>query len=193
MSKLEKFIESNRDGFDDKMPSAKVWDNIEAAIIKKETRKSILTPFYKWSMAAGILLLTGVSVLVMMNNKKPTELPVAKNSTDIDSSIYKAAPEEAPQMYQFAKLIEVKQEELKVLSKEQPELYQKFTKDITQLDSSYIALKNQLNVTPNKEMLIEAMIQNLQLQLNVLNQQLNIINQIKNSKSNSNEKNSQFM
>jgi hypothetical protein len=193
MSKLEKFIENNRNGFDDKVPSAKVWDNIEAAIIKKETKKVILTPFYKWSIAAGILVLISVSVFLMMNNGKQTPLPVAKNSTDIDSSIYKMAPEEAPQMYQFAKLIEVKQEQLKVLSKEQPQLYQKFAKDITQLDSSYIALKSQLNVTPNKEMLIEAMIQNLQLQLNVLNQQLNIINQIKNSKSNSNEKNTQFM
>jgi hypothetical protein len=194
MSKLEKFIENNRDGFDDKMPSNKVWDNIEAAIItKKETKRVILTPFYKWSIAASIVLLISVSVFLMMNNNKQTETPLAKNENSIDSSIYKLAPEEAPQMYQFAKLIETKQEELKVLAKEQPQLYQKFTKDITQLDSSYIALKNQLNVTPNKEMLIEAMIQNLQLQLNVLNQQLNIIKQIKNSKSNSNEKNIQFM
>jgi hypothetical protein len=38
-------------------------------------------------------------------------------------------------------------------------------------------------------MLIEAMIQNLQLQLNVLNQQLNIIQQIKQSKNNNHEKN----
>lgn len=194
MSKLEKFIENNRDGFDDKMPSNKVWDNIEAAIIsKKETKKVILTPFYKWSIAAGVVLLVSVSVFLMMNKSSKLETPVAKNNNAIDSSIYKIAPEEAPQMYQFAKLIETKQEELKVLAKEQPQLYQKFTKDITQLDSSYIALKNQLNVTPNKEMLIEAMIQNLQLQLNVLNQQLNIIKQIKNSKSNSNEKDTQFM
>ena len=61
--------------------------------------------------------------------------------------------------------------------------------DITQLDSSYKSLESQLSTTPNRELLIEAMIQNLQLQLNVLNQQLNIINQIKQSKSNSNEKN----
>jgi len=57
------------------------------------------------------------------------------------------------------------------------------------LDSSYNSLKNQLNATPNREMLLEAMIQNLQLQLNVLNQQLNIINQIKESKKYNHEKN----
>jgi hypothetical protein len=50
------------------------------------------------------------------------------------------------------------------------------------LDSSYNTLKDQLSATPNREMLLEAMVQNLQLQLNVLNQQLNIIHQIKEQK-----------
>ena len=67
----------------------------------------------------------------------------------------------------------------------------RFTKDIDQLDSSYNILKNQLSATPNRELLLEAMIQNLQLQLNVLNQQLNIIHQIKQSKKYSHEKNDQ--
>src|SRR5207342_466801 len=96
-----------------------------------------------------------------------------------------------PQVNEFAKLVALKQEELKALAPEQPELYQQFSTDINQLDSSYKSLKNQLGATPNREMLIEAMIQNLQLQLNVLNQQLNIINQIKQSKSNKHEKNTQ--
>jgi phage shock protein A len=92
-------------------------------------------------------------------------------------------------MNQFVKMIDTKQEELKALAKEQPELYQQFATAINQLDSSYNTLKNQLSATPNREMLLEAMIQNLQLQLNVLNQQLNIIHQIKDSKKYSHEKN----
>ena len=91
-------------------------------------------------------------------------------------------------MYHFVKMIDTKQEELKALAKEQPELYREFTTAITQLDSSYNTLKSQLSSTPNTEMLLEAMIQNLQLQLNVLNQQLNIIHQIKESKKYSHEK-----
>ena len=192
MSKLERFIDDNRESFDDKLPPATLWDNIEAAVIKKEVKKASITPFFKWSIAAGIAVLV-ITSFFLANMKKHGTAPELVAKTPVDSSIYQAAPEEAPQMVQFAKLIETKQEELKVLSKEQPQLYQAFTKDITQLDSSYNVLKNQLSVTPNKEMLIEAMIQNLQLQLSVLNQQLNIINQIKNSKSNSNEKNIQFM
>jgi hypothetical protein len=51
-------------------------------------------------------------------------------------------------------------------------------------------LKNQLPVNPNREQLLEGMIQNLRLQTELLNQQLNIIKLIKQSKSKTNEKNS---
>jgi archaellum component FlaC len=95
-----------------------------------------------------------------------------------------------PEMRQFVKMIDMKQEELKKLAIEQPALYQQFTNDLNQLDSSYAELKKQLNTVTNKELLLEAMIQNLQLQLSVLNQQLNIIHQIK-EKSKSHEKNTQ--
>jgi len=193
MSKLEKFIEHNRDDFDDRSPSDKVWENIEAAVIKKEKKRSVITPFYKWGIAASILLMISISIFLLVNKNRPAEISTVKNNDPVDSTVFKVAPEEAPQMVQFAKLIETKQEELKVIAKEQPELYKKFTSDINQLDSSYNTLKTRLSETPNKEMLIEAMIQNLQLQLNILNQQLNIIKQIKNSKSNSNEKNNQFI
>jgi hypothetical protein len=127
----------------------------------------------------------------MLKNNKTTDPGTATVKNDSASDINAIAPEYAPEVNEFAKLVAIKQEELKALAPEQPELYRKFTTDINQLDSSYRSLKNQLGATPNREMLIEAMIQNLQLQLNVLNQQLNIINQIKQSKKDSHEKISQ--
>jgi len=187
MSKTENFISDNREDFDDKMPAGKVWQNIEAEMNGKKKKKSIIMPVIKWSMAAAAMLVIGTVVYVKLNKKETGKQELVKVNTDINT----LAPEYAPQMNEFAKLIDMKQEELKVLSKEQPQLYEKFTTDITQLDSSYNALKNQLSGSPNKEMLIEAMIQNLQLQLNVLNQQLNVINEIKQSKKYSHEKNYQ--
>lgn len=183
-NKLKNFISDNRKAFDDEMPSDKVWENIETSFTEKKKKKSLLAPLYKWSMAAAAMLLIAGSIYFVAN-KKSVE-PVVAVVTEPD--INKLAPEYAPQMKQFVKLIDTKQEELKTLAKEQPELYQEFTIAITQLDSSYNTLKNQLSATPNREMLLEAMIQNLQLQLNVLNQQLNIINQIKESKKYSHEK-----
>ncbi len=185
MSNLEKFITDNREAFDDKEPPEKVWKNVDAILSGKQKKKKdrivLLTPIIKWSMAAAALLLIGSMFYFKFTDKE--ERPVEAASTE------KIDVPGIPQVNEFAKMIVLKQEELKALSKEQPELYSKFTKDIIQLDSSYKALKDQLSVTSNKEMLVEAMIQNLELQLSVLNQQLNIIKQIKQSKEYSHEKN----
>jgi hypothetical protein len=189
--KLEKFIGDNRNEFDDVVPSGKVWENIATGFAEKQKKKAALTPLYKWSIAAALLITAGITIFLMLNDKKRgTDIVTAiKNDSAADINI--TAPEFAPELNEFAKLVVIKQEELKALAPEQPELYRKFATDINQLDSSYKSLKNQLGATPNREMLIEAMIQNLQLQLQVLNQQLNIINQIKKTKKYSHEKNNQ--
>jgi len=186
-NKLKKFIWDNRGEFDDEVPSEKVWQQVEAAFSEKKKKRSVLTPLYKWSMAAAAMLIIASGIYLFEN--KGLEWPGSASTSGQDGN--KLAPELAPEMIQFVKMIDLKQEELKTMTKDQPELYLRFTKDINQLDSSYNILKKQLSATPNREMLIEAMIQNLQLQLNVLNQQLNIINQIKESKKNSHEKNDQ--
>lgn len=184
-NKLKNFISDNRKAFDDEIPSDKVWENIEASFTEKKKQRFVLTAFYKWSMAAAAMLVIASGIYFVANKK--TAEPAVTVTTEPDINIL--APEMAPQMNQFVKMIDSKQEELKVIAKEQPELYQQFTTAINQLDSSYDSLKNQLSATPNREMLLEAMIQNLQLQLNVLNQQLNIINQIRESKKYNHEKN----
>ena len=187
---LKKFIRDNRDEFDDKVPPAGVWEHIEASLTPgKKKKKSIIRPLYKWTMAAAAVLIISTAVYFVLFDKKPADGPIQPPvSTGVSESGEQGI---TPQMYQFVKMIDMKQEELKKLATDQPELYQKFTTDLTQLDSSYNILKKQLSEAPNRELLLEAMIQNLQLQLNVLNQQLNIINQVKESKKNSHEKGSQ--
>lgn len=186
-NKLKKFIWDNRKEFDDEVPSEKIWQNIEGSFSEKKKKKAIIAPLYKWSMAAAAMLVVSLGVYFFMNRNKNTVTEYAGNTVVPDT----ITTIDAPEVSQFAKMIALKQEELRSLAKEQPELYQQFTKDINQLDSSYNILKNQLSATPNRELLLEAMVQNLQLQLNVLNQQLNIIHQIKQSKNNSHEKNTQ--
>jgi hypothetical protein len=82
------------------------------------------------------------------------------------------------------KIIATKQAELKALTKDKPYLYQEFTADLLALESSYGTLKKQLNKTPNTDVIITAMMQNLQLQAELLGRQLTIINNIKKHKQN---------
>ena len=100
------------------------------------------------------------------------------------------SPDYAKEVYHFTQLIELKQNELKKIEREQPELYREFIGDITTLDSSYNALKKELPLNPNREQLLEAMIDNLRLQTELLNHQLLIIKKIKQAKKSGNESNS---
>lgn len=98
-------------------------------------------------------------------------------------------PAYAKEVYHFTQLIELKQSELKQIEKDNPVLYKQFLGDINKLDSSYNSLKQQLPANPNREQLLEAMISNLQLQMDLLNQQLQIIQQIRKSSKESAIKN----
>jgi hypothetical protein len=86
------------------------------------------------------------------------------------------------EMYHYARLVEIKHNQLKSLEKDEPLLYKQFASDVSKLDSVYRNLQSQLPKNPNREQLLEAMLQNLQLQMGLLNHQLDIIKQINHSK-----------
>ena len=92
------------------------------------------------------------------------------------------------EMYHFAKLVELRHKELSRIIKDEPLLYRQFTGEVNKLDSVYRLLEAQLPKNPNREQLIEAMIQNLQLQMDLLNHQLTIVKQINHSKKSAYEK-----
>lgn len=92
------------------------------------------------------------------------------------------------EMVHYARLVEIKQQEIKAIQKDEPLLYRQFATDINNLDSVFHGLQQQLPKNPNKEQLLEAMKQNLQLQMGLLNHQLDIIKQINHSKKTAYEK-----
>jgi hypothetical protein len=96
--------------------------------------------------------------------------------------------EQNEEMYHYAKLVEIKQKELKTIEKDEPLLYKQFSMDVNKLDSAYHGLQQQLTKNPNQEQILEAMLQNLQLQMGLLNHQLDIIKQINHSKQTAYEK-----
>ncbi|MFI5194219.1 MAG: hypothetical protein ACHQD7_09180 [Chitinophagales bacterium] len=235
-SHLEKFVQGNRDAFDDQSPAPELWekirDRLQSAAGPQETKQETpirSLPLKRWLSAAAAVVLLGVSGWFYYALHKTTaEQPVARNvqphgpvikeqpgiTVPADSptrnlsaleqtstgGLKKPAtvkpagsvdPEEADykeEMYHYARLVEIKHNELKALQKDEPLLYKKFSGDVNRLDSVYQALKTQLPENPNQEQLIEAMISNLQLQIGLLNKQLHIIKQIKHSKKAAYEK-----
>jgi len=92
------------------------------------------------------------------------------------------------EMFHYARLVEIKHKELKTIEKDEPLLYKQFASEVNQLDSVYHTLEQQLPKNPNREQLLEAMLQNLQLQMGLLNHQLDIIKEINHSKKTAYEK-----
>lgn len=199
MSKgLEQFMRDNRNQFDTDEPGERVWKNLEQELTAKEkTELKQTSPggiismlgIFRWTAAAAILILAGIGIYSLLNNR-PGNNPVAvtpptQNNQAVNDKLLKAInPGYAKEVVQFTRLIEQRQNELKEIEKVNPDLYRMFVADINKLDSSYNALKKELPENPNREQLLEAMIENLRLQTEILNQQLSIINQIKASKSN---------
>lgn len=180
---LEKFVRTNRREFDTENPSASVWEKIEATIPKKQTKRFSLRDIYKWSAAAAIVFiaLTSVYFLVIRKNshdgQRPND-PIAKVNPD---EIKNMTPDHAAEFKAVYRSIGERQIQLKSVTANQPALYKQFQEDLRALDSSYQALKKQAEQSPNKDLIVEAMIQNLRLQAELLSRQLMIFNQINNN------------
>ena len=175
MSKrLEHFIQDNKKDFDLYEPPADLWDRIDSQLLKAEVEKE--TPKKEKVIRLSILLKIAATVVIVLS----LGLLFWKNQR-LDSahpSLSSIDPQMAQQQVQYASLIEIKRSELKRIEKEEPELYRTFSAELKKMDASYEKLKSELPESPNQERTVRAMIRNLQIQLEVLNQQLIIIQQI---------------
>jgi hypothetical protein len=186
MSKIEEYINNHRQEFDDEIPDNALWNkvakklNIPQPTSLPVSHKSNPVKWIVWAVAACCTGLLGIWMWQQQPFSGKSLPQPSSATTQIDSqSIASFAPEAAPEVNAFARQIAQKQQELKKMATEQPQLYSRFATDIAVLDSTYNLLQQKLQATPNKEMLIEAMMENLQMQLNILNQQLQIINEVK--------------
>lgn len=195
--KLIDFIDENRRAFDDDLPSASAWQQIEKTIgTGKPVKQFPVRGIYKWSAAAAVffIIAAGIYFAVIRKNDKSNStvktISPPSNNGNTNADISKIAPEYAAEAKKIYQSIEEQQQQLKQLAKEQPELYSQFAQDLAALDSSYRVLKLQALQTPSHEVLIKAMLQNLQLQAELLSKQLLIIHEFNNTnKTDNNEKN----
>ena len=174
-NQLENFIKDNREEFDS--ADMKIdWEKIRRGMTQKKTKG---TRWLWWAAAASIALF--ITAVIYFDNRdrnpaetaiQPVDLPSKELTDQVD-------PDYTIQMDHFASLIKMKQNELQKTRKSQPDLYRQFLQDNNRIDSSYNYLKSKLTANPNKEILLDAMIQNLQLKIDILNRQLQIIKESK--------------
>lgn len=106
-----------------------------------------------------------------LQKEKTTKPPVLNNESSTLSK----------QMYHYSQLIQLKQKEIAVIKDQNPQLYNRFLKDMEALEYSYETLREKQKSGINNEQLLEAMILNLKMQASLLNKQLEVSKHIKNS------------
>jgi hypothetical protein len=179
-SNLEKFVNRNRSEFDTEHPSADVWSKIEKTLpVKKEAKVFSLKDIYKFSAAAAVVCIVLTSVYFLYVRQQKNELAARTETKTNASELNGIAPEYVAEAKQVFNAIETRQEELKEATADNPELYKQFLDDLQLLDSTYNMLQKQAAHTPNKDVIMKAMLQNLQLQAELLYRQLLITNDIK--------------
>lgn len=174
-NKLEQFINDNRSAFNDERPSKNVWDEIEATLPQPKKAKVVaLGQVYKLMAAAAVVCIVLTSVYFIYIKEKNTQSSIA-NQPQQQNQI---APEYASQLNKEFDVIQTRQQELKEATASNPELYKAFLSDLQVLDSTYQMLQKQAGSTPNRDVIIKAMLQNLKLQSELLYRQLMISNEL---------------
>ena len=217
-NEFEKFVRVNREAFDSEQPSEKVWKNLEKQFGNQDDKKPVIykSLAVKMIAVAAAVLLVSISIWYLISNKNTTAV-IAKIAPTKDSPVAKTAPpaqqstKDSPatavvpvtkdsstenaqsdykqEIYYYAKLSEIKFNQLKRMEKDEPLLYKNFAGEIKKLDSTYHNLQAMLSGNVDNEAVLGAMLTNLKMQTEILNKQLDIIHTIKQSKKSKYENN----
>jgi len=151
---LEEFVRQNRDAFDDKEPSEKVWRNIEASIRLKP--RSIWDSVVLWRAAAVIFMaLSGYLMLPENGNKERAKDVAVAEFNDVEAFYFKQISEKVQMIDDFQK----------------SEGLNGFTHDFQQLEAMYMVLKEEMKTSPSQKVK-DALVLNLLVRIDLLNQQL---------------------
>jgi hypothetical protein len=152
---LDDFIRKNREGFDDKEPSKKVWRNIESSM-KFNTPNNRGNGLVWWRAAAIFFMALSAYLLVPKQViKSQTSELVASEFSDVEEFYVKQISEKVELIDGFQK----------------NEGLNGFTQDFKQLEAMYMILKEEMKSSPS-EKVKDALVLNLLVRINLLNQQL---------------------
>jgi hypothetical protein len=176
--KLKDFINEHREEFDSFEPRPDLWQDISKELPQKKTARVIsLTYAHMWQYAAVVVLL--IAAVFVIREYTPTESGHGTTPKISTAPLEKIAPQMAEVETYYTSLINEKKAQMGNFDLKSLGIKDNLQQDIAGLDSAYARLKTELLTTPNKEQIMDAMIQNLQLRMEILNQQLKTLEEIR--------------
>lgn len=155
---LEEFIKRNKEQFDDKEPSSKVWMGVKEAIMPST---SIWNSVMVWRAAAVIFMALSLYLLIPKNYnellaKTNTEENVLTDFQDVEKFYVTEISNKVSMINGF----DVENEGLNG-----------YTQNFQQLEAMYMVLKEEMKNSPSVKVK-EALVLNLLIQIDLLNKQL---------------------
>lgn len=169
--RLENFIKNNKKEFEGFEPPENLWARIEKQLDEYPAIPAKKEPAV---IRISVLIRAAATIIIIITAGLFLWRYQYQNTADISSINTKLGK----QQLHYASLIEEKRSEIKLIEKQDPQLYKEFSSEIKAMDENYQKLKNDLSTSPNQEETVKAMIRNMQIQIQVLNQQLKVIEQV---------------
>ncbi|MFC7522452.1 hypothetical protein ACFQRK_00740 [Parapedobacter sp. GCM10030251] len=173
---LKKFVTENRAAFDHAHPPKDLWERISNDLEKHEkpiAQTAVRKMFIRVLKVAAVTFLIGTAgILVYFYGKKNAYEDYSRINPDL------AAVQQT-----YSQLVVQKKDSVAIFAANNPSLYGEFSKALDQMEANYEMLKQEFATSPNKELTLEAMIRNLQAQIEVLSQQMEILNYINTNKN----------
>jgi hypothetical protein len=153
---LEKTIRDNREAFNDKEHSDRLWANINDELSSKGNSFNWL-----WKVAAMLFFTTSI-YLFYQNNRQEENLisqkeKISGDFTDIETYYFQIISEKRDIIYDYDTIGQ--------------QLEVDFEQDIQKLDAMYLVLKEEMKSNPSKKV-VEALILNLLVRIDVLNEKI---------------------
>jgi hypothetical protein len=167
---LKDFITENREAFDDQEPSERIWSGISGSLPEKKTIP-LWNSIHLWRVAAVILFGLSVFLFVTRQAGAPAHNQVAQSQrefSDLESFYRNEIAAKAKLINDFNAAGEGDH----------------VTQDFKKLDAMYLVLSEELKSHPT-EKVKDAMILNLLVRVDLLNQQLKGLEDSRNKKKSS--------
>lgn len=168
---LKSFIRNNRSDFDTANPPEALWDRIAKSLDDEQMTTSKPRKLYfarLMRVAAAVLLLGIAGALVFTYGRKQGY-----------EDYHRINPQLAAEQRSYADIVSQKKDSLAFIATTNPILYNEFSTALEQIEASYNTLKQELHTSPNQELTLEAMILNLRIQIEILEQQIDTYQNVK--------------
>jgi hypothetical protein len=149
---LEDFVRQNRQAFDDKEPSNKIWKRIEASLWPDGVWRR---PLVLWRAAAIFFMALSAYLLIPKEPMKAEHAMALKEFTDVEAFYIQQISNKVELIGEF----------------KGSDGLNGFTHDFQQLEAMYMVLKEEMKTRPSQKVK-DALVLNLLVRIDLLNQHL---------------------